>query len=189
MKFNILTLALIFTTIMVFQACNSKKEKSAVNESSETTETENENPTLRLAWTVEEDIDTPESVLFYADSGYLFVSNIAGKPTEKNMQGYISVLDVDGNILFPKWSSELNAPKGMAIFEGRLYVADIDELVEIDLSSGNKVNTYTIEGASFMNDVKAHSDGRIFVSDSDTGSIYVLADGKLERWIYDESFN
>ncbi len=48
---------------------------------------------VQQAWTTEKVFDVPESVLYDAESDALFVSNIAGKPTEKKINaadlGYI----------------------------------------------------------------------------------------------------
>lgn len=141
-----------------------------------------------VLWSLDENILTPESILYFPDSGYLFVSNIAGNSREKNQSGYISVVNLDGQMVYDRWTENLNAPKGMAIFGDRLYVADIDKLVETDLRNGNVIKNYTIEGASFMNDVAADAQGKIFVSDSDVGCIYTLEGGKLTRWLCDEGF-
>ena len=38
-----------------------------------------------------------------------------------------------------EWATGLDAPKGMALANGQLYVADIDRLVEIDPATGKIV--------------------------------------------------
>jgi len=82
----------------------------------------------------------PESVLYNPSEDIIYVSNINGKPTEKNGKGFISKVSLSGEILVLKWVTGLNAPKGSDIYQDSLYVADIDELVEIDLKTGRMGN-------------------------------------------------
>ncbi|MCC5928750.1 MAG: SMP-30/gluconolactonase/LRE family protein [Cyclobacteriaceae bacterium] len=169
-------------------SCGKTQNKDASSDDFDlSTQSENE-IAPRIMWSLDENILTPESIPYFPDSGYLFVSNIAGNSREKNQSGYISVVNLEGVMVHERWTENLNAPKGMAIFGDRLYVADIDKLVETDLRNGNVIKNYTVEGASFMNDVTADAMGRIFVSDSDTGCIYMLDQGQLTRWLCDDDF-
>lgn len=125
---------------------------------------------------------TPESVLYDSESDIIYVSNINGDPTEKDGNGFISILEPGGKIKTLKWVTGLSAPKGMAIYKGKLYVSDIDELVEIDIKKGKIVNKYKADGAVFLNDVAACMNDMIFVSDTRTAKIYALNDGKINVW-------
>ena len=59
----------------------------------------------------------PESVIYSPKQDILFVSNIDGKPNEKDQKGFISkVSPSNGNIIELSWITGLNAPKGMAIY-------------------------------------------------------------------------
>src|SRR4051794_13239524 len=78
-------------------------------------------------WTATQGIDAPESAYFEPVTGYIFVSNVAGKPDEKDGKGWISKLDADGTVLAEKWVSGFNAPKGLRAAGGILWVGDIDE--------------------------------------------------------------
>ena len=49
----------------------------------------------------------------------------------------------------------LHAPKGLAMSAGRLYVTDIDTLVEIDPASGRITGSWRGAEAKFMNDAAA----------------------------------
>lgn len=135
-------------------------------------------PSLTLAWETDTVLNTNESVLYYPNEDVLFVSNIIGQPTEKDGKGTISKLSTSGEIMEKEWASGLDAPKGMAIHEGMLYVTNIDELVEIELSSGEIKNRYGVEGAQFANDVTA-ADGKIYFSDMKTGKLHKLKDGQV----------
>ena len=74
-----------------------------------------------------------------------------------------------------EWVKGLNAPKGLVLSGDKLYVSDVDQLVEIDVNSGAVTNSFNAEGAQFLNDTAVDADGRVFVSDMLTDSIYVLA--------------
>ncbi|CAN1723513.1 SMP-30/Gluconolactonase/LRE-like region domain-containing protein [Hyphomicrobium sp. 1Nfss2.1] len=127
---------------------------------------------------------TPESVLPVPAEGFAYVSNVAGQPTDKDGNGFISKLSLaDGKIIALEWAKGLDAPKGMAPSGGKLYTADIDKLVEIDPASGKILVKFEAPGATFLNDVVADKDGNVYVSDSSTSTIWRLAGGKLEKWL------
>lgn len=86
-------------------------------------------------WQTQKELRVPESVLYDKSGNILYVSNINGKPTEKNGQGFISKVTLDGRIQVLKWATGLHAPKGSAIYKNKLYVSDIDHLIEIDVST------------------------------------------------------
>jgi sugar lactone lactonase YvrE len=130
-------------------------------------------------------LQVPESVLYHPPESILYVSNVAGKPTVKNGQGFISKLTLEGRIEELKWATGLNAPKGLAVYGAHLYVSDIDELVQIELKTGSIAARYPAAGAVFLNDVAADAAGNIYVGDSSAehGVIYRLQQGRLEAWL------
>ena len=133
-------------------------------------------------------VKTPKSALPVPEGGFAYVSNISGDPTGKDGDGFISKVALDdGKIIALKWATGLDAPKGMALANGRLYVADIDQLVEIDAETAKVVARYDAVGAKFLNDVAADSEGRVYTSDSGTSTIWRLADGKFEKWLEDDA--
>jgi DNA-binding beta-propeller fold protein YncE len=131
-------------------------------------------------------LKTPESALPVPAEGFAYVSNIAGKPTDKDGNGFISKVSLaDGKIIALEWSKGLDAPKGLALSGGKLYAADIDKLVEIDPKTGKILTRYDAPGATFLNDVAADTQGNVYVSDSNTSTIWRLAGGKFEKWLDD----
>lgn len=139
--------------------------------------------TLTEIWRTDEVLSTCESVLYDEDLNQLFVSCINGSPAEKNGKGFISVLKPDGSIKSLDWVKGLDAPKGMAILDGKLYVADIDQLVVISIKKAKIVERIPVEGATFLNDVAVSPDGKVYFTDSDTGYIWIYSGGKLQKWI------
>ncbi|WP_202621803.1 SMP-30/gluconolactonase/LRE family protein [Pontibacter russatus] len=157
---------------------------SGDTENKETLETEtaaNEapaEPTLTKAWETDTVMTTAESTLYDKDADIIYVSNIQGDHSTKDGEGFISTLRPDGTVAQLKWVTGLNAPKGMALLDGKLYVTDIDEVVEINVADSAIANRYPVQGATFLND--AATDGeKIYVTDSSKGTVHVLEDGKV----------
>lgn len=102
---------------------------------------------------------TPESVLYDAESDLYLISNINGKPLEEDDNGFISKVSPAGEVVELKWIDgaaeevTLNAPKGLAIADGVLYVADITTVRMFDLATGEPKGDVPIEGATFVNDL------------------------------------
>ena len=128
-------------------------------------------------WETPANLKNPESVAYASKQNVLFVSNINGKPDQKDQNGFISkVSPSNGSIIELNWITGLNAPKGIAISNdnSKLYVSDITDLVQIDIASGKIIKRFNAPGSSFLNDVVADNQGNIYVSDTDTNTIYKL---------------
>ncbi len=143
---------------------------------------------LQLKWKSDTLLRVPESVYFDEKADILYVSNINGKSNEKDGNGFISQLSTDGKITNLKWATGLDAPKGMGASKGMLYVADLTRVVTIDLSTGKIANTFEIEGAQFLNDVTVDTNGDVYVSDSATGKIHLIKNGKAEIYFEGKDF-
>jgi len=142
-----------------------------------------EAPSLEKLWETEARFQQPESVLYDPGRQVLYVSNVAGEPAAKDEKGFLSKVSLEGKVLELDWIKGLHAPKGLAYYGNRLYVSDIDTLVEIDLGDGKILNRYPAEGAQFLNDVATDGGGSAYVSDMMTDTIYRLSNGKLEVWL------
>jgi DNA-binding beta-propeller fold protein YncE len=127
-------------------------------------------------WSVTEGMDSPESVYFDATSGFLYSSQIGGDAAAKDGNGRIVKLTLDGKILDAKWITGLNAPKGMRAFRGTLFVADIDEVVAIDIAAG-RISSRTKTDAKFLNDLATAPDGNVYTTDSFQNRVYVIRNG------------
>lgn len=136
--------------------------------------------TLTPKWTTEATLSVPESVLLDSKNNILYVSSIGGTPESKDGDGFISQVTLDGKVKNLKWATGLDAPKGMGLFKDNLYVADISRVVAISIATGKIVQTIDIEGAKFLNDVTVDKSGNVYVSDSNTGTIHLIKDGKSE---------
>lgn len=138
---------------------------------------------LTEVWRLDETLDMPESVAYDPDHGALYVTNIVGNPSEKDGEGYLTKVSIEGEVLAEEWVSGLHAPKGIAVHDGRVYVADIDELVAIDGADGQIIERYPASEAEFLNDVAIDGEGRVYVSDSNTSTIYRLSGGEFSIWM------
>jgi sugar lactone lactonase YvrE len=128
-------------------------------------------------------LDAPESAVLDERAGVIYVSNVNGDPAALDGNGYISKLSANGKILDQHWVTGLNGPKGLGLYEGKLYAADINKLVVIDTASGKIVATYDARGATFLNDVTVRDDGRVFVSDMVQNQIWVLDGPIFGLWL------
>ena len=142
----------------------------------------------KLLWEVK-GLAQPESVVQDPATDSIYVSNIAGAIMQKDGNGFIAKLRPDGTFIAREWVKGLNAPTGMALHERALYVADVDELVEINVASGEIVKRHEAKGAIFLNDVAVDQDGTVYVSDTPTNTIWRLKDGIFEPWLANDALN
>lgn len=127
---------------------------------------------LEKLWETDPNLPVPESVLFDADAKVLYVSLIDGKGGEKDGKGGVALVNLDGTIKNANWITGLNAPKGLGKYKGKLYIADLDEVVVADIKTGKVEQKISIPSAKFLNDVTVDKSGTIYVSDSQTKSIF-----------------
>lgn len=155
-------------------ACNSNQSNSEESEVELKTE-----PVLTMDWKTDTVFTGSESTLYDPVSKAIYVSSGNTKSSLKDGDGFISKIRPDGTIDNLKWVTDLNAPKGMAINDGKLYVSDIDEILGIQLSNGNITERIVVDSAKFLNDVC--TDGEyIFFSDMRANTVYRLKDGQYE---------
>ena len=128
--------------------------------------------TVQKLWATDTILKVPESVLVDDKENCLWVSNIDGAANGKDGKGSISKLSKTGTPINLDWITGLNAPKGMAKYKQELYVADLTELVVIDIKKGVIKNKIKVEGSVFLNDVTVNKNGAVFVSDSRTGKVH-----------------
>ncbi|MCI0921833.1 SMP-30/gluconolactonase/LRE family protein [Sphingobacterium rhinopitheci] len=138
---------------------------------------------IERLWEVKDNLPTPESVLFHAKNGMLYVSLIDGGASDKDGKGGIAILNTDGSTKDASWITGLNAPKGLAIFNDLLYIADISSIIVVDIVSGNIVDEISIPGSTFLNDVTVDDRGIVYVSDTRDGKIYQVQNGSSSLYL------
>jgi sugar lactone lactonase YvrE len=129
-------------------------------------------------WTVTDGIETPESAYYDAGSNAIYASQIAGAPDGKDGNGRIVKLTAEGKVENANFVTGLNAPKGIRSHNGTLWVADLGEVVGVDIASGKITSRVALPGAMFPNDVAVGADGTVYVSDMMGNKIFAVKDGK-----------
>ncbi len=138
-------------------------------------------------WETDSTFKVPESTLYYPQENIIFVSNIDGKSAEKDLKGSISKLNTDGTVKQHDWAINLSAPKGMAIYQNKLYVADVDEVVVLHLATGKVAERIPIKESVFLNDISIAPNGDVFVSDSRKGNIHRIKGNVVTPFIQNKN--
>ena len=139
---------------------------------------------LHELWSISNGLYEPESIAYDPISNKLFVTNVRGY--SKNGLGYISRLDADGSNFEANWLTGLNGPTGIIFHDGKLYFADIDTLKVADATSGDILAEYqTSDENPGLNDVTIGPNETIYISASNSATIYKLIDGQLSVFIHD----
>lgn len=144
-----------------------------------------QNHQLIQLWQTDTTLKTPESVLFHPGNNFLYVSNINGAAGAKDGNGSIGKVNSDGKIINADWVKGLNAPKGMGFYKGKLWVADIDEVVEINTSTATIEKRIPVNGATFLNDIAINGKGVVYVSDTRMKKVFTIEDGRVNLLLSD----
>ncbi len=163
----------LFFLFSILSSCNTRSAKK-VHQQEETPR--KETISLKPLWVCDSLLITPESVIYDVERDRLYVSNINTGPWEKNGDGFIAILSLNGEVLNQKWITGLNSPKGMGIVDSILYVADIDRVVKIDINSGKKTGEILIPDEDGLNDISVGDNGEVFVSSSTNSIVYNIVD-------------
>lgn len=180
----------LLLSILAVMSCKEVKKKVVTDSAQNKVEAKSKTISLERLWKSDTTLTTSEAVCFNANKNVIYVSNIgAVPPNAKDGDGTLSILDLDGKVITQNWITGLHAPKGIAIFNGKLYVADIDEVVKIDTESGTIDKRFKIEGAKFLNDVDVDDKGVIYVSDTYGNKIHKIANDEVTEWKTFTDFN
>ena len=168
-------IAILTTLIISFLGC--KEKQSTSDEKIILSQTN---------WLKNKGLTNVESVVYDSTTETFYVS--CGKTYQKGTEGFISKISGKGELLNLKWIDSLSRPTGMAIHDRKLFVADIDHLVVIDLDKGEVVNRYKepVENSG-LNDVAVSPSGEVYVSASAKSAVYKLEADTLRIWLTDEA--
>ena len=111
-----------------------------------------------------------------------FISSVNGEAETADNNGFITKLGPNGKLLNLKFIQggkddvTLHAPKGMAVVEHVLYVADLDTLRGFDTTTGRPVLTLTIRSPELLqaslSDVTFDGKSILYCSDQKANTIY-----------------
>ncbi len=133
------------------------------------------------------DLASPYSFVSDATGKEYFISSINGEPDARDNNGFITKLDANGKIIKLKFvqgglgEAILHAPKGMALADRVLYVADLDALRGFEATTGKQVMAILMppanaspSGASpvHLSDVAFDGKGLLYCSDQANNTIY-----------------
>jgi DNA-binding beta-propeller fold protein YncE len=133
------------------------------------------------------DLASPYSFISDAAGKEYFISSVNGEPDARDNNGFITKLDANGKIINRKFiqgglgGTTLHAPKGMAVVDRVLYVADLDMLRGFEASTGRPVLTIPMPSASAsrniaspaqISDVAFDGKGLLYCSDQSSNTIY-----------------
>jgi len=120
------------------------------------------------------------------EKGY-FISSVNGEAETADNNGFITKLDPHGKLLNLKFIQggkgdvTLHAPKGMAVAEHVLYVADLNTLRGFNTTTGESVMTLTVRSPATsqselprasLSDVAFDGKGYLYCSDQKANTIY-----------------
>lgn len=119
---------------------------------------------------------SPECIIVNSAENCFYVSNINNRSSdEKDGDGFISKVSLDGKILELEWITGINDPRGMSLIEDTLWVADIDELIKISVSSATILEKIKIDGATALNDISIdESTQKLYTSDFRGNKVFTL---------------
>ena len=182
MKFKIPYLVLAVVILSHFQ-CRNEKPLNGNGKEMDSTEKKSSGYWLEISWASDTAFRTPESVIYDPVRDVLYVACINKEPWIKDGDGFIARLSPTGELVELEWIKELSGPKGMAIIDNILFIADIDELVLVDINSGHILEKIPVEGAVGLNDVTQGPDGSVLISDSNGDKIFQYKEGIVGSFI------
>lgn len=137
--------------------------------------------------------ENPESAVWDGATGSFYVSNIGPGPINplgREPDGYLSQVSGEGRLWEAKWVTGLRSPKGIHRRGDDLLVADVGQLVVIDVAARQIRETIDLDGlgAKFPNDVTVDDGtGDAYISDTDRNTIYRLPGGSSQPQVWLES--
>lgn len=143
-----------------------------------------QNHALVKIWETDSVFKVPESVFFDAKNKVLYIANIDGTdPWAADGVGSIGKMDADGKNVIVDWVTGFHAPKGMGMHNGKLYVADLTEIIVIDVMAGAIEKRIAVAGSVGLNDVSVDNNGVIFVSDSKAKKVFKVENENAELFL------
>ncbi len=167
---------LYFIAAIALTACNMPNKEKETEQKASVQQYE-----LLEKWESDSLLKVPESVLFDKANQILYVSNLDGSdPWKADGKGSIAKVGLDGKIIAAEWVSGLNAPKGMGLYNGKLYAADLGNIAVIDMASGKIEKNIPIQGATGLNDISIDPNGVIYVTEYLAKKLYKVENEKAE---------
>ena len=136
---------------------------------------------LTKVWQTDTLLKAPESVRFNPAEKIFYVSNIGD--FNKQGEGFISKVGLDGKIISRDWVTGLTAPKGLGLYENLLYTAEHTAVAVIDINTGQIIKRFQVEGGQMLNDITIDAKGVVYVSDTRTNKIHKIENDSLSLYL------
>ncbi len=140
-------------------------------------------PSLAQQWEIS-GFMKPECVVYDEKHDLLYVGNMNQSKSDGYAQedGFISKVNLKGEIEKLKWITGLVDPKGMDIYDDVLWVNDVDRVCKIDISTGKILKKYSVPNVVFLNDLSVSPSGEVFVTDADGHQVFRLRDERFQLY-------
>jgi streptogramin lyase len=126
-------------------------------------------------WETYSVLKVPESVLFDRPNQVLYETNIDGTdPWAMDGKGSVGKIGLDGRIIKVDWVNRLNSPKGMGLYKGKLYVADMSGIAVINIKAEKMEKLIPVTGAQGFNDITIDNRGVVYLSNSKTKQVFTV---------------
>lgn len=137
------------------------------------------NPKLEKLWETDSILSDLESAIFDVKNNIIYVTNINGHWLKPNGKGFISKVDLNGKIINHKWINAIDGPTGTAIYKNKLFVADFNKVLEIDIEKGEILKKHIVNGTERINDLTVSKDGTIYGSGTKSGKLFAIKNEKV----------
>jgi sugar lactone lactonase YvrE len=139
---------------------------------------------MEKVWETPRELLIPESAAYDPARNCIYVSNYdAYNPSFNEGKQFITKITLDGRIETLHWVSGLKNTTGISVFRDKLYVAEPQSLVEIDIPTALLAKRHPVPGSVALNDIAVAPDGAVYISDSGKGAIFKFAAGQFEEWL------
>ena len=124
-------------------------------------------------------LKNPAGFIVDPATGAYFISNENGGSNERDNNGFITKLDEHGRVVKLKFIAggadgvTLHSPKGMAILDKTLFVADIDKVRRFDSATGRPQGEVDLSAfkVDFLTGLAADGAGLLYIADTGADTI------------------
>ena len=118
----------------------------------------------------------PESIT--SDLKYYYVSNLGKElnPMATDSDGFITRMSKNGDIIEQSFLPEikLNSPKGLAVLDNNLWIADVNRILVVSLKTRIVVWKKEFPETRYLNDIVVKDEATVYVSATDINVIYEI---------------
>jgi len=136
-----------------------------------------------LAWVTSGEFCEPETVLPLPDNT-LLISNVCNFRETGN--GFLTLLDASGEVIDWRIVEGLDAPLGMALHDGQLYLVDNNRIKVFSWPGYQPLNSIDVDTV-VANDLAVGPDGTVYVTDTAGHKVVVVAPDETQSTLTDQA--